>query len=116
MLLYHYCPKYQSMLLNQYLLLRLQNGIDRCIGGIGGFSHSQWRAFCNERNIPGKNSTSKNFIDGDLVERFLDLEKSEAEKVLQHILSNRVSSEYNTSTSLDLDALTKMVEDLQSLH
>eukprot|EP00945_MAST-04E_sp_MAST-4E-sp1_P008624 g8624.t1 len=98
------------------LLLRLQNGIDRCIGGIGGFSHSQWRAFCNERNIPGKNSTSKNFIDGDLVERFLDLEKSEAEKVLQHILSNRVSSEYNTSTSLDLDALTKMVEDLQSLH
>ena len=41
----------------------------RVVRGVGGLDHAQWRSFCNlQRTEP-----AKNFIDGDLIEQFLDL-------------------------------------------
>ena len=115
---------------NQFdLLHRLQNALNEVINGVGGFSHSQWRAFCNERNIPDKTSASKNFIDGDLIERFLDLGKDEMSKIVDSMIANRdagKNSEGNKSSSgssvndggdkLTVDIVSKLVEDLTRLH
>lgn len=41
----------------------------KVVKGVGGFDHAQWRAFSNvQRTEP-----AKNFVDGDLIEQFLDL-------------------------------------------
>ena len=48
---------------------KVQENISKVIQGVGGFSHSFWRSFSNER----KTAPAKNFLDGDLIESFLDL-------------------------------------------
>ena len=115
---------------NQFNLLhRLQNALNGVINGVGGFSHNQWRAFCNERNIPDKNSSSKNFIDGDLIERFLDLGKDDMVKVVEAMIANRdagKNSEGNKGSGgssvnddgdkLTVETVSKLVEDLARLH
>jgi len=111
------------------LLHRLQNALNEVINGVGGFSHSQWRAFCNERNIPDKTSASKNFIDGDLIERFLDLGKDEMSKIVETMIANRDvgknsegnkgnggSSVNDAGDRLTVDIVSKLVEDLTRLH
>jgi len=60
---------------------KVVKGIDKVIKGIGGFSHSNWRSFSNER----KQDEAKNFIDGDLVESFLDLSREKMEEVASHV-------------------------------
>jgi DNA damage-binding protein 1 len=47
----------------------LQEAMRRVVKGVGGFDHAQWRAF----NNPQRTEAAKNFIDGDLIEQFLDL-------------------------------------------
>ena len=49
---------------------RLQTVLRRHVRGVGGFDHAAWRAFANERAaaVP-----ARGFVDGDLVEQFLDL-------------------------------------------
>ena len=41
----------------------------KVVRGVGGFEHSAWRSFCNER----KTTDARGFVDGDLLELFLDL-------------------------------------------
>lgn len=48
---------------------KLQKGLNQVVRGVGGFSHETWRAFSNDHHT----IDSKNFIDGDLIETFLDL-------------------------------------------
>ena len=88
-----------------------------------------FRGHTNERNIPDKTSASKNFIDGDLIERFLDLGKDEMSKIVDTMIANRdagKNSEGNKSSSgssvndggdkLTVDIVSKLVEDLRRLH
>jgi len=56
---------------------KLQQQITKVIKGVGGFRHDQWRAFANERKVVD----AKNFIDGDLIESFLDLKRDKMEEV-----------------------------------
>lgn len=42
----------------------------KVVRGVGGFSHSAWRAFSNQYMPTG---VSTGFVDGDLIEQFLDL-------------------------------------------
>ena len=52
------------------VLKLLQKAMKEVIKGIGGLSHSEWRSFSNDyRKMP---KVSTGFIDGDLVELFLD--------------------------------------------
>ena len=71
------------------------------------------RAFCNERNIPDSDGASKNFIDGDLIERYLDLDKERMDQIALHL---RNGKEGWTEGAIDADGLSKMVEELQRLH
>jgi DNA damage-binding protein 1 len=54
----------------QYKFLkRLERALAEVIKGVGGLDHSDWRAFKTDR----KNSPSKGFVDGDLIESFLEI-------------------------------------------
>mmetsp|Transcript_40860 Transcript_40860/g.102896 ORF Transcript_40860/g.102896 Transcript_40860/m.102896 type:complete len:118 (-) Transcript_40860:209-562(-) len=58
---------------------KVQNRMREVIKGVGGFSHAEWRAFTNER----RTSPMKNFIDGDLIECFLDLDADKMAEVVK---------------------------------
>lgn len=62
----------------QYTFLKkVQDSLARVVKGVGGLSHSEWRAFFNER----RTSEASSFIDGDLVESFLELPEAKMEEV-----------------------------------
>jgi hypothetical protein len=49
----------------------LERAMKCVIGMIGGLSHNDWRSFYNER----RSAPHKNFIDGDIVESFIDMSR-----------------------------------------
>ncbi|KAL6500624.1 DNA damage-binding protein 1a [Orobanche hederae] len=84
----------------QYVFLeKLQMNMRRAIKGVGGLSHEQWRSFYNEK----KTSDAKNFLDGDLIESFLDLSRKRMEEV-------------SVAMSVPVEELMKSVEELTRLH
>ncbi|KAJ6886555.1 hypothetical protein NC651_027045, partial [Populus alba x Populus x berolinensis] len=67
-----------SLPCEQYLFLeKLQLNLRKVINGVGGLSHEQWRSFNNEK----KTVHAKNFLDGDLIETFVDLSHSRMEEI-----------------------------------
>ena len=54
-----------------------QECLRRVIKGVGGFSHAEWRAFQDEHT----GSECRNFVDGDLIEQFLDLKRERMDKI-----------------------------------
>lgn len=84
----------------QYLFLhKLQQNLVKVIKGVGGLSHEQWRSFSNER----KTVDSRNFLDGDLIESFLDLNRNRMEEI-------------SLSVGVSVEELCKRVEELTRLH
>lgn len=80
----------------------MQSAIRKVIKGVGGLDHTAWRLRKNERGVLG----CRNFVDGDLVEQFLDLKKEGMQKVVD-IMGGDVS----------VEELTRLVEELsRSLH
>ena len=68
--------------------------------GVGGFSHSEWRAFQNERKL----EDAKNFVDGDLIEQFLDWPVDKQTQVANGM-------------NLSVDAIVARIESIsQALH
>ncbi|KMZ57778.1 DNA damage-binding protein 1 [Zostera marina] len=80
-------------------LEKLQNNLRKIIKGVGGLNHEQWRAFNNEKNIVDAN----NFLDGDLIESFLDIGRSRMEEI-------------SNSMGVSVEDLSKRVEELTRLH
>jgi DNA damage-binding protein 1 len=80
-------------------LKKVQDSLARVIRGVGGLSHTEWRAFYNER----RTAEATNFIDGDLVEAFLDLPRDKMEEVV-------------TGLDVTVDELISRVEELARLH
>lgn len=68
---------------------------------MGGFSHEQWRSFSNERKQ--NELVATNFVDGDLIESFLDLSKPRMDEVAVHM-------------EISVEDLCKRVEELTRLH
>ncbi len=60
-----------------HFFAKLQQHITAVIKGIGGFKHKEWRAFSNER----KTVDADKFIDGDLIESFLDLSRDKMQEI-----------------------------------
>lgn len=84
----------------QYLFLeKLQSNLRKVIKGVGGLSHEQWRSFNNEK----KTVEAKNFLDGDLIESFLDLNRSRMDEI-------------SKAMSVSVEELCKRVEELTRLH
>lgn len=85
---------------DQYLFLeKLQTNLRKVIKGVGGLSHEQWRSFYNEK----KTVDAKNFLDGDLIESFLDLSRNRMEEI-------------SKAMSVPVEELMKRVEELTRLH
>jgi DNA damage-binding protein 1 len=80
-------------------LHKLQQNLVKVIKGVGGLSHEQWRSFSNER----KTVDAKNFLDGDLIESFLDLNRNRMEEI-------------SKAMGVSVEELCKRVEELTRLH
>ena len=86
------------------LLNKVQEAMQTTIVGVGNFSHKEFRSFHNvQRNLP-----MKNFIDGDLIELFLDLSRDEQIKI-----ANQVVQEPEKNYSVDV--LAKKIEEISRL-
>jgi len=114
----------------QYKLLkRMERALGTVIEGVGGLKHDEWRSFTNDR----KQTPAHGFIDGDLIEGFLELDTEDAQTVvdlvngtkplpsgedISPLLSAAAASNATDSVSLNLDveSLTRFVEDLARLH
>jgi DNA damage-binding protein 1 len=84
----------------QYVFLeKLQSSLRKVIKGVGGLSHEQWRSFNNEK----KTVEARNFLDGDLIESFLDLNRNKMDEVSQ-------------AMEVSVEELVKRVEELTRLH
>ena len=59
----------------------LERSMDRTINPVGNFSHQKFRAFSAEERIHPRHG----FVDGDLVESFLDLDRHTMERVVQQM-------------------------------
>ncbi|KAD7117821.1 hypothetical protein E3N88_05089 [Mikania micrantha] len=85
---------------DQYIFMeKLQTNLRKIIKGVGGLSHEQWRSFYNEK----KTADSKGFLDGDLIESFLDLGRNRMEEI-------------SKSMNVSVEELMKRVEELTRLH
>lgn len=77
----------------------IQNSLSKIIKSIGKIDHKDWRAFQGTRS----SQPAVGFIDGDLVETFLDLSRSRMDQVAQ-------------DTEIPVDELIKLIEELSRLH
>ncbi|KAM0886112.1 hypothetical protein ACQ4PT_029885 [Festuca glaucescens] len=85
---------------DHYVFLeKLQATLVNFIKGVGGLSHEQWRSFHNGK----KTLEARNFLDGDLIESFLDLNRVKMEEVAE-------------AMAVPVEELFKRVEDLTRLH
>jgi len=73
------------------------------VNGVGGLDHSKWRAY-KDRRVSAR--PPRNFIDGDLVEQYLDLSKERMQRVAD-IMGGKTAP----------DELARIVEELsRALH
>lgn len=79
--------------------LRGTAGKPGVIKGVGGFLHSEWRSFRNDR----KTVEAHKFIDGDLIEAFLELPGDKMEEVA-------------ASMEVGVEELSRRVRDLERMH
>eukprot|EP00873_Tetraselmis_striata_P003032 jgi/Tetstr1/423296/TSEL_013995.t1 len=86
-------------------LNRLQTALRKVVNGVGGLSHAEWRSFENERRTgSGRAEEHRNFIDGDLIEQFLDLRRDKMAEVAALV------------GDMSVEDIGKMVEELTQLH
>ncbi|GIL77367.1 hypothetical protein Vretimale_2808 [Volvox reticuliferus] len=85
------------------MLTKMQSALRTVVRGVGGLSHEAWCAFSNHRHT----AEARGFVDGDLIETFLDLGPEDAALVA----SLMGGSEHS------VEELTRKVEDLaRALH
>lgn len=77
----------------------IQNSLCKVIKSIGKIDHKEWRAFQGTRS----SQPAMGFIDGDLIETFLDLSRDRMEQVAKDL-------------NEDVEDLVKMIEELSRLH
>lgn len=90
-------------------LLEVQNKLAKVIKSVGKIDHTFWRSFHTDR----KTETSIGFIDGDMIESFLDLSRDMMQEVVQGLQIDDGSGMKREAT---VDDLVKMVEELTRIH
>jgi DNA damage-binding protein 1 len=58
-------------------VLKLPHSLVKVSKGVGGINYEQWQSFSDER----KTNDAKNFLDGDSIESFLDLNRNRMEEI-----------------------------------
>merc|ERR1719336_107975 len=92
-------------------LQELQTRLSKVIKSIGRIDHSNWRSFSSDK----KDEACEGFIDGDLIESFLDLDRTTMSEVvtgLQRLDPNGGGAK----VSVSVDDAIKIVEDLTRIH
>ncbi|GLB38302.1 putative CPSF A subunit region [Lyophyllum shimeji] len=92
-------------------LSALQRNLAGAIPGVGGGSHTRFRAPKTEKGCSDAEPAPRNFIDGDFVEQFLTYLGSPDQ--LERIVSG--SSEPERLT-MPVEEMQKVLENLQSMH
>ncbi|KAF9429620.1 DNA damage-binding protein 1a [Podila epigama] len=109
---------------NYDLLRQLETNLEKVVRGVGGLDHASWRCFKDKsRTLP-----QSGFIDGDLIELFLDLNEDEINLVME----GKSAGEASEDTTMSLHAtsgverqekinvpvgeVTRIVEELLRLH
>ncbi|ESN93168.1 hypothetical protein HELRODRAFT_187538 [Helobdella robusta] len=90
-------------------LLELQQKLTKVIKSIGKIEHSNWRSFRTDRRDEG----CIGFIDGDLIESFLDLSRDKMQAVCSGLTIDEGSV---TKKEVTVDDLIKIVEELTRIH
>ena len=105
----------------------LQKAINTVVPSIGNLSHEEWRSFSSDK----RTSKAKNFIDGDIIESFMDLDADAKERVVANILNegwkipvtdiidqddNPDNSNKKSENRLTSEDVYKMVEEMTRLH
>lgn len=97
-------------------LATLQAAINATIHGIGGLSHTYWRTWHSDRKTPntvpigGTLAGPAGYIDGDLIELVLDLERPALERVvaaMNKLRGERVCGEEGLDAALHPDGSAK---------
>jgi len=87
-------------------LALIEDAMDKIIAPLAGLKRKDWRDFRSDR----RTNASRGFIDGDLVEQFLELPRDDQRKVFNYVSRSTISS-FTT-----VDDLFYEIEDLQRLH
>jgi len=87
----------------------LQKALTRVIKPVGKIEHADWRAYRSER----KTEPCEGFIDGDLVESFLDLNREQMTEVVRDLMIAEPGGEKRPAT---VDDIIKTVEELTRIH
>ncbi|KAK9886320.1 hypothetical protein WA026_015830 [Henosepilachna vigintioctopunctata] len=90
-------------------LLDLQSKLANVIKSVGKIEHSYWRAFHTDMKM----EQSEGFIDGDLIESFLDLTQEKMKEVAEGL---QMVGEGGMKQECTVDDLVKIVEDLTRIH
>lgn len=96
------------LLYKLYLIIKIFlyfNGIS------GKIKYEKWRDFESERRL----ESNKYFIDGDLIETYLDLSQSDAENLIKDFKIENISSGHNNE-EFNVSYFNKLVEELTRLH
>lgn len=81
-------------------MFRFQNNVSRAIDALGKLEFEKYRAFRNEQR---EGAGPFRFIDGELIERFLDF-------------SDKVQEEICRGLGPDVENMRNLVEELKRLH
>ena len=83
----------------------------------GQLDHQAWRAFKTDRR---KERRARSFVDGNIIERFLDLAQDDAAKVVEalnkSILSEAAVQDSGDNDKILLADLTAAVQEMSRLH
>ncbi|GAX83262.1 hypothetical protein CEUSTIGMA_g10688.t1 [Chlamydomonas eustigma] len=97
----------------------VQDATRKIVRGVGGWDHTSFRAFSNERRSA---TEARGFVDGDLVESFLDLPR-EKQELIAAVMPKAEAGGAGTSagssvmTAVSVEEIVKRVEELaQGLH
>ena len=90
-------------------LLEIQRRLTLVIKSVGKIEHHYWRSFYNER----KAESMEGFVDGDLIETFLDLSR---EKMAEVVKGLHVTDGSGMKVDAQVEDIIKMVEDLTRIH
>jgi len=91
------------------LLLDLQNRLTKTIKCVGRIEHGVWRSFSSDK----KDEVCEGFIDGDVIESFLDLDRAAMSEVVTGMQRADASG---MKTAIGVDDVIKIVEDLTRIH
>ena len=107
---------------SSYLFFKcLEKSMAKVLPIIGGVSHEEFRSFEAEK----RTRVSLNFVDGDLIEQFLDMNKSEMEQVANLMNSDGtwqipdktlVVAEDDDIATITVEEIQQRVEEISRLH